>query len=105
MGIVAKKLGKRVKELRENRKLTQLELAELLNMEASNLSKIERGIQIPKEESLIKLADAFKINIVDLFDFEHFSDRKTLIDTINNILEKSDTKTIQNFYKILINLD
>lgn len=104
MGEIAKKLGLRIKELRENRGLTQLKLAELLDMEASNLSKIERGVQIPKEESLAKLTQALNVNIRDLFDYEHFSDRKILLNNIFAILEKSDLETIQKFYKILINL-
>ena len=49
MGEISKKLGLRIKELREKQGYTQLKLAEILNMEASNLSKIERGVQIPKE--------------------------------------------------------
>ncbi len=104
MGIVAKKLGKRIKELREQRKLSQLQLAEILNMEASNLSKIERGVQIPKEESLLKLINAFNVNMVDLFDYEHFADRDTLLLSINNIIQSADEKTLQKIYKILINL-
>lgn len=104
MGIISTKLGLRVKELRENRKLTQLKLAELLDMEASNLSKIERGIQIPKEESLLKLSEALGVETKDLFDYEHFTDKKTLLKKIYNILENSDIEVIQKFYKILINL-
>ena len=44
MGIIAEKLGRRIKELREYKKLTQFEFAELLNMESINVSKIERGL-------------------------------------------------------------
>ena len=73
MGEISKKLGLRIKELREKQGYTQLKLAEILNMEASNLSKIERGVQIPKEESLEKLAQAFNVNLRDLFDYEHLS--------------------------------
>ena len=40
MGEIARKLGLRIKELREKQGLTQLKLAEILDMEASNLSKI-----------------------------------------------------------------
>ena len=75
MGEISKKLGLRIKELREKQGYTQLKLAEILNMEASNLSKIERGVQIPKEESLEKLAQAFNVNLRDLFDYEHFTSR------------------------------
>lgn len=68
MGEISKKLGKRIKELRERKKLTQLVFAEMVNMESSNISKIERGIQIPKEESLIKIAKALNVTVKDLFD-------------------------------------
>ena len=104
MGEISKKLGKRLKELREQRGLTQLELAELIDMESSNLSKIERGAQIPKEESLLKLTLALNIQVKDLFDYEHFADKKTLLNNINNILKNSHIETIRKFYKILINL-
>lgn len=104
MGIIAKKLGKRIKELRESKNISQLKLAEELNMEASNLSKIERGIQIPKEESLIKLANALNVSIKDLFDYEHFIDKEELINKINLILSSTDTKTLQKYYKILMDL-
>lgn len=104
MGEISKKLGLRIKELRENRGLTQFKLAELLDMEASNLSKIERGVQIPKEESLLKLTQALGVHVKDLFDYEHFANKKTLLNNINNILEQADLETIQKFYKILINL-
>lgn len=104
MGDIAKKLGLRIKELREKRGLTQLQLAEVLNMESSNLSKIERGIQIPKEESLEKIANAFQVEMKDLFDFGHFETKTILIKKINSILENSSENEIQKYYKILINL-
>ena len=104
MGEISKKLGLRIKELREKQGYTQLKLAEILNMEASNLSKIERGVQIPKEESLEKLAQAFNVNLRDLFDYKHFTDKSLLISKINKILESSDIETVQRYYKILINL-
>lgn len=104
MGEISKKLGLRIKELREKRNLTQLKLAEILNMEASNLSKIERGVQIPKEESLEKLMQALDVEIKDLFDNAHFADKKVLIEKINSILETSDTNLVQKFYKILMDL-
>ena len=90
--------------MREKCGFTQLKLAEILNMEASNLSKIERGIQIPKEESLEKLTQAFGVEMEDLFDYGHFADKSELIDRINEILEKSEPDEVQIYYKILLNL-
>ncbi len=104
MGEITKNLGLRIKELREKRGLTQFKLAELINMEASNLSKIERGVQIPKEESLEKFAKVFEVDVKDLFDYEHFSDRKTLIKRINTVLENLEDNELRKYYKIIINL-
>lgn len=76
----------------------------MVNMESSNISKIERDIQIPKEESLIKIAQALNVTVKDLFDYEHFENKQELIKKIVEILNDSDEKTVQNFYKILINI-
>ena len=104
MGEISKKLGLRIKELREKHGFTQLKLAEILNMEASKLSKIERGIQIPKEESLENISRALGVEVRELFNYGHFKDKKSLISEIDKILESSDTKTVQKYYKLLINL-
>ncbi len=104
MGEISKKLGLRIKELREKKGFTQLKLAEILNMEASNLSKIERGIQIPKEESLENLSKALEVDVKELFNYGHFTDKKNLITKINKILEIADDKTVQKYYQLLINL-
>ena len=104
MGEIARKLGLRIKELREKRGLTQLKLADILNMEASNLSKIERGIQIPKEESLENISKALDVGISELFEYEHFSTREELLGKINKILEKSSESELRQYYKLLVNL-
>lgn len=104
MGEISKKLGLRIKELREKQGFTQLKLAEILDMEASNLSKIERGIQIPKEESLENISKALNVEVRELFNYEHFIDKTSLISKIDKILEISDAKTVQKYYQLLINL-
>lgn|SRR5574344_1623980 len=104
MGIISKKLGQRIKELRVSKKFTQLRFAEELEMEASNLSKIERGIQIPKEESLIKIAKILDVSVKDLFDYEHFTNMQTIRKRIDKILDNADIKTLQKYYKILLNI-
>ena len=104
MGEIAKKLGLRIKELREKQGLTQLKLAEILDMEASNLSKIERGIQIPKEESLDNISKALNVEVKELFDYTENINKHDLILKINTLLENSNEENLQRFYRILINL-
>ena len=95
MGEIARKLGLRIKELREKQELTQLKLAEILDMEASNLSKIERGIQIPKEESLEKISNALRVDVKELFNYSHIENRQDLLLKINSLLENSNEETLQ----------
>ncbi len=104
MGEIARKLGLRIKELREKQGLTQLKLAEILDMEASNLSKIERGIQIPKEESLENISNALKVDVKELFNYTHIINRQELISKITALLENTNEETLQRYYRILINL-
>lgn len=104
MGKISKKLGLRIKELRESKKISQLKLAEIINMEASNLSKIERGVQIPKEEGLIRLSEALDVPVKELFNYEHFMEKAIIINKITDILNNSDEKLVQKYYKILLEI-
>ena len=101
MGRISTNLGLRIKELRERNNLTQSRLAELINMEASNLSKIERGVQMPKEENLESIMKILKIDIKELFDFEHYKPKDEIIKNLINIFENSTTKELQMYYKII----
>lgn len=69
-----KKFGKRIKELRTKEKLTQEQLAEMINIEERSLSKIECGENFVSADTLEKLAKALKVSPKDLFDFEHLKD-------------------------------
>ncbi len=67
---VKKMLGLRIKELRKFRKMTQEQLAELIDIEPNNVSKIEIGKNYPSPENLAKIALALNIEIHELFMFE-----------------------------------
>lgn len=50
-------LGKRIKELREEKGLVQRQLAAGLEIDTPMYSKIERGERKPKREQVLKLAE------------------------------------------------
>ena len=50
-------LGKRIKELREEKKLLQRQLAASLEIDTPMFSKIERGERRAKREQVLKLAE------------------------------------------------
>ncbi|UPO98546.1 helix-turn-helix domain-containing protein (plasmid) [Cetobacterium somerae] len=63
------KFGKRLKEIRNQKKVTQEKLSELANIDRSYISDIERGVKSVSLEKIDQLAKALDINIVELFKF------------------------------------
>lgn len=98
------KLGLRIKELRVANRLTQEVLSEKLNMERSNLARIESGKQFPNPENLEKLSNIFKITADELFYFRHLKSRDELINEILETLNKFEDEKIRYIYKACINL-
>lgn len=102
MSTLSMQVGKRIKELREARNMKQVELAELIDMEATNLSKLEKGVHLPKEDNLNKITTALNVDIKDLFDFGHLKTKEELLSDINLIFEQASVEEIRFFHKILI---
>ena len=65
-----KKLGARIKFLREKAGYTQEVLAEKSSLSLDYIGKIEVNINHPGLKSLLKISEALKIPIKDLFDFK-----------------------------------
>ncbi|MBR6722487.1 helix-turn-helix transcriptional regulator [bacterium] len=99
-----KKLGYRIRELREACGLKQGVLADKLNMERSNLTRIENGKQRPNDDNLEKIAQILNVEIKDLFDFGHKKPKDELIDLINIMLNEMSKKEVEYCYKTLQNL-
>lgn len=104
MSSLKSKFGKRIKELRKSNGYTQEEVAEKIGIEPTNLSKMENGLHFPQSEKLEKLANLFNINIMDLFDFEHFQEKEVLIKEIINYLNSTSSKNIELIYKFIKSL-
>ena len=65
---VLKSLGLRIRSLRKERGLTQIELAYRCNMEPSNLNRIEAGRTNPTVRSLTLVANGLGLKLVNLFE-------------------------------------
>ena len=53
----AKMIGNRIRNIRQQRGLTQAELAQLVDMSLKHISAIECGIRLPSLETLIAIAN------------------------------------------------
>lgn len=65
-------LGKRIRELRVQKGLTQEKFAELLGIDQRSVSNIECGNTFPSK-TLFKIAEVLEIRLKDLFDFEYLT--------------------------------
>lgn len=59
-------LGPRIRQLRETRKISQVELADKLNMTQSQISKMEKGMRRVYADELEDVANALGITINDI---------------------------------------
>lgn len=67
---VAHAIGKRIKKLRKNLKLTQEGLARKANVTLVTVARAESGSRIPAPDTLEKLAGALGVGLKDLLRFE-----------------------------------
>lgn len=56
----------KIKELREQNRIQQEELAEYLSISQSTLSRIEKGLRMPSLQIAIRLADYFDVSLDEL---------------------------------------
>ena len=61
-----KLIGKRIKEIRKAKNLTQEKLAELIDIETGSLSAIESGRHYPSLPTLIKISEVLNIETKSL---------------------------------------
>ncbi len=65
-------LGEKLKQLRLQCGLTQVQLAEKLRLSRVNYTRYETGASRPDYETLILLADFYEISLDELFDRNKF---------------------------------
>ena len=66
MSIDYKDMGKRIREIRESKHMTQAALSELAGIEPSNLSHIERASTKVSLPTLINIANALEVSLDEL---------------------------------------
>jgi transcriptional regulator with XRE-family HTH domain len=64
---VAKALGRRIRELRQERGWSQEQLAELASVHRTYMWGIENGVRNPSLRHLVHIADAVGVSLAELF--------------------------------------
>jgi transcriptional regulator with XRE-family HTH domain len=62
--------GQRLREIRNQRRMTQEQFAEKLNISVDFLSLVERGRNAPSFETLDRIARRLRLSVADLFTFD-----------------------------------
>lgn len=93
--------GKRIKELRKAKNLTQEQLAEIVGLDAKQIGNIETGAGFTTMTTLEKLAKQFDVEIADLFEFNHNKPRKDLVNKLINQIKNADDNDLKLISKIV----
>ena len=72
------RLGEKLRQLRQDRELTQPELAEALGIEQSYLSKLENSKYVPSSEVFGRILQELKLEVGDVVDDLEQRDRNSL---------------------------
>jgi len=99
------KIGEKIKELREHKGISQRKLADMINMNQSQYSKIERDLVNPRITTIEKISKALDITLSDLFfSYQAIKENSGLKEKIKLIekLSKEEQESIFNLIKNLI---
>ncbi len=90
-------LGKRIKEIRKRRMMTQEKLAELAGIEIPSLSNIENGKNYPNNETLEKISKALNVRPFELFLFEYYAPQENLISEMTDSMKQNEELTMKMY--------
>lgn len=76
--------GKIIKELREKKKLTQLELANIIKVSDKTISKWETGRGLPDISLIEPLSKALEVSIIELINGEYITNKNKSCNMINS---------------------
>lgn len=85
----------RLKELRKEKKLTQEELAQKINVTKLTISRWERGERLPKSDKAQELADFFGVNTAYLLGYSDFPARNLKELLFHEIKAEKEYKVIR----------
>ncbi len=98
---IKKLIGQRIKEIRTSKKITQQQLAEMIDIDQRSLSAIECGNNFPTK-NLLKIANSLGVELKEIFDYEHISlseDEK--IKEISTNLKKLSAHDLNIVYRLV----
>ena len=96
------KFQERLKKLRQESGLKQIELAEKIGVSKNTVSVWERGLQIPEQKALRKLSDFFGVSVAYIAGHSYQRNGEEIIDDTAVWLEQDDY--LENMFEKVLRL-
>ncbi len=102
---IKRAVGKRIKIVRQRSGLTQDQFAEQVGLSPKYISGIERGVENPTMDILIRLAKMLGVEPYDLFLFgESEESEKALRKGIEKMVREADREKLQLYFDVMRNI-
>ncbi len=98
--MLKEQFAKKLKSIRKSRKLTQEQLAELVDVDFRYISFLENARSFPSCDLLEKITKALNISYADLFIFEENLSREEIKKQLIEIIQLLDDKNLYTLFKI-----
>lgn len=83
-------LGRRIKELRKAKKMSQAGLAEATGLSDNYIALVEQGKRSPSLETIEKIASAIKVPYEELFYFQQKDSKKAALKALLDALKNKE---------------
>lgn len=93
--------GRKIREYRKRKNLTQAGLAELVNVDDKHISCIESGKSFPSPDLIERLSIALKVEPKELFEFYYLQDKTDLKEDIILMLESLNETELKLAHKYI----
>lgn len=102
---IKRAVGKRIKIVRQQNGLTQDQLAENVGLSPKYISGIERGVENPTMDILLRVAKILGVEPYDLFLFgESEESEKALRKGIEKMVREADREKLQLYFDVMRNI-
>jgi transcriptional regulator with XRE-family HTH domain len=103
MSFDEKLLGRRIKEARQNRQMSQAELADELGCSQRDISQIENGNRVVKIDEVAKLALVLEVPVLYFFegniDQDYF--QAAIVEQLNRLKTDEDKKAVIEIVRLM----
>ena len=85
-------LGKRIRDARKKKRLTQQQVAEKIGVEPSHISNVERGITKPSLKAVVDIAEVLGVTVDSLVYDSLSQERSHYLDSLEAVVKKATPK-------------